>query len=74
MKIVVCGRITPCQQGMACAASRGHAALDKDEKKAPLFVAAGMGYADAAAICGCRVGTIKSRVNRARESLRRNLD
>ncbi|MCZ7495203.1 sigma factor-like helix-turn-helix DNA-binding protein [Agrobacterium rhizogenes] len=62
---------------MACAASGGHAAirhLDKDQKKALLLVAAGTGYADAAAICGCRVGTIKSRVNRARESLRRNLD
>ena len=48
--------------------------LDKDQKKALLLVAAGTGYADAVAICGCRVGTIKSRVNRARESLRRNLD
>ncbi|ADY67651.1 sigma-70 family RNA polymerase sigma factor [Rhizobium rhizogenes] len=48
--------------------------LDKDQKKALLLVAGGTSYSDAAAICGCRVGTIKSRVNRARESLRRNLD
>ena len=43
------------------------------EKKALLLVAGGTSYADAASICGCRVGTIKSRVNRARESLRRTL-
>ncbi|MCZ4432150.1 sigma-70 family RNA polymerase sigma factor [Agrobacterium sp. SOY23] len=48
--------------------------LDKDQKKALLLVAGGTSYSDAAAICGCRVGTIKSRVNRARASLRRNLD
>lgn len=47
--------------------------LDADQKKALLLVAGGTSYADAASICGCRVGTIKSRVNRARESLRRNL-
>lgn len=47
--------------------------LEKDQKKALLLVAGGTTYSDAAAICGCRVGTIKSRVNRARESLRRNL-
>ena len=48
--------------------------LDTDQKKALLLVAGGTSYSDAASICGCRVGTIKSRVNRARESLRRNLD
>ncbi len=47
--------------------------LDADQKKALLLIADGTSYADAATICGCRVGTIKSRVNRARESLRRNL-
>ena len=47
--------------------------LDADQKKALLLVAGGTSYADAASICGCRVGPIKSRVNRARESLRRNL-
>ncbi|NSZ77112.1 sigma-70 family RNA polymerase sigma factor [Agrobacterium tumefaciens] len=47
--------------------------LDADQKTALMLVAGGTSYADAASICGCRVGTIKSRVNRARESLRRNL-
>ena len=31
--------------------------------------ASGFSYEDAAAICGCAVGTIKSRVNRARSKL-----
>ncbi|AYM60821.1 sigma-70 family RNA polymerase sigma factor [Agrobacterium fabrum] len=48
--------------------------LDEDQKKALLLIAGGTSYSDAAAICGCRVGTIKSRVNRARESLRQKLD
>ncbi|SOC90411.1 RNA polymerase sigma-70 factor, ECF subfamily [Rhizobium sp. AN5] len=48
--------------------------LDKDQKIALLLVAGGTSYSDAAAICGCRVGTIKSRVNRAREVLRQNVD
>ena len=47
--------------------------LDAHQKTALMLVAGGTSYADAASICGCRVGTIKSRVNRARESLRRDL-
>jgi RNA polymerase sigma-70 factor (ECF subfamily) len=35
--------------------------------------AAGLSYAEAAEICGCAVGTVKSRVNRARTELRRLL-
>lgn len=31
--------------------------------------ASGFSYEDAAAICGCAVGTIKSRVNRVRSKL-----
>ena len=31
--------------------------------------ASGFSYEDAAGICGCAVGTIKSRVNRARSKL-----
>ena len=46
------------------------AALDKlphDQREALLLVgASGFSYEEAAAICGCAVGTIKSRVNRAR--------
>jgi RNA polymerase sigma-70 factor (ECF subfamily) len=38
-----------------------------------LVVASGFSYAEAAQICGCPVGTIKSRVNRARVDLARLL-
>jgi RNA polymerase sigma-70 factor (ECF subfamily) len=34
-----------------------------------LVGASGLSYEDAAEICGCAVGTIKSRVHRARERL-----
>lgn len=48
-------------------------ALDKlpvDQREAILLVGAqGFTYEEAAAICGCAVGTIKSRVNRARDLL-----
>ena len=48
-------------------------ALDKlppDQREALILVgASGFSYEDAAAICGCAVGTIKSRVNRARTRL-----
>ena len=48
-------------------------ALDKlpqDQREALILVgASGFSYEDAAAICGCAVGTIKSRVNRARSKL-----
>ncbi|MGH6742501.1 MAG: sigma-70 family RNA polymerase sigma factor [Bradyrhizobium sp.] len=49
------------------------AALDKlpqDQREALILVgASGFSYEDAATICGCAVGTIKSRVNRARTRL-----
>ena len=49
------------------------AALDKlpqDQREALILVgASGFSYEDAAAICGCAVGTIKRRVNRARSKL-----
>ena len=49
------------------------AALDKlpqDQREALILVgASGFSYEDAATICGCAVGTIKSRVNRARSKL-----
>jgi RNA polymerase sigma-70 factor (ECF subfamily) len=48
-------------------------ALDKlpsDQREALILVgASGFSYEEAAAICGCAVGTIKSRVNRARTRL-----
>jgi RNA polymerase sigma-70 factor, ECF subfamily len=41
--------------------------LPPDQREALILVgASGFSYEDAAAICGCAVGTIKSRVNRAR--------
>ncbi len=54
------------------------AALDKlpsDQREALILVgASGFSYEEAAAICGCAVGTIKSRVNRARTRLANELD
>jgi RNA polymerase sigma-70 factor (ECF subfamily) len=38
-----------------------------------MVAAAGLSYGEAAEICGCAVGTVKSRVNRARTELRRLL-
>ena len=38
-----------------------------------LIVMLGERYEDAAAICGCAVGTVKSRLSRARQQLRREL-
>jgi RNA polymerase sigma-70 factor (ECF subfamily) len=46
------------------------ATLPPDQREALLLVGAeGFSYEEAAAICGCAVGTIKSRVNRARVRL-----
>ncbi|MAW88521.1 MAG: RNA polymerase subunit sigma [Phyllobacteriaceae bacterium] len=49
------------------------AALDKlpaDQREAIILVgASGFAYEEAAEICGCAIGTIKSRVNRARNRL-----
>jgi len=48
-------------------------ALDQlpDEQKEALILvgAGGMSYEEAASVCGCAVGTVKSRVSRARSSL-----
>ncbi|MCZ2328892.1 RNA polymerase sigma factor [Bartonella sp. F02] len=44
--------------------------LSSDQKEAIILIgASGFSYEDAAAICGCAVGTIKSRVSRARHRL-----
>jgi RNA polymerase sigma-70 factor (ECF subfamily) len=49
------------------------AALDRlaaDHREALILVgASGLSYEDAAKLCGCAVGTMKSRVNRARTKL-----
>lgn len=45
--------------------------LPDDQREAIILVgASGMSYDEAAEICGCALGTIKSRVNRARERLK----
>ena len=44
--------------------------LAPDQREALVLIgASGLSYEDAAAICGCAVGTMKSRVNRARNRL-----
>jgi RNA polymerase sigma-70 factor (ECF subfamily) len=44
--------------------------LEADHREALILVgASGLSYEDAAALCGCAVGTMKSRVNRARAKL-----
>ena len=48
--------------------------LDADQRRALMLVAEGTSYAEAAKICRCKIGTIKSRVNRAREAIRHRLD
>ncbi|MFO1168893.1 MAG: sigma-70 family RNA polymerase sigma factor [Rhodoblastus sp.] len=50
-----------------------HTALEKlspDQREALILIgASGFSYEEAAEICGCAVGTVKSRVNRARQRL-----
>jgi RNA polymerase sigma-70 factor (ECF subfamily) len=49
---------------------RALAELPPEQREALMLVgAAGFAYDEAARICGCAVGTIKSRVNRARKAL-----
>ena len=51
----------------------GH--LAPDQREALLLVSAeGLSYEETAAICGCAIGTIKSRVNRARTRLAELMD
>lgn len=63
---------TPAQHGHLDLADF-RAALDElvpDQREALILVgASGFSYEEAAEICGCAVGTIKSRVNRARQRL-----
>ncbi|MDX2289181.1 MAG: sigma-70 family RNA polymerase sigma factor [Hyphomicrobiaceae bacterium] len=72
--------------GMLCvrAAQHGHmdmidfekafATLPADQKEALLLIGAeGFSYDEAALMCGCALGTMKSRVNRARTRLAREL-
>lgn len=54
---------------------RGLDSLKDDQREALILVgASGLSYEEAAEICGCAVGTIKSRVSRARKSLETIMD
>ena len=49
--------------------------LPEEQREAIILVgASGFSYEEAADICGCALGTIKSRVNRARQKLQEILD
>ncbi|MGE0722833.1 MAG: sigma-70 family RNA polymerase sigma factor [Alphaproteobacteria bacterium] len=51
------------------------ARLTPDHREVLVMIAgAGLDHAEAAKICGCAIGTIKSRLNRARAALRHQLD
>lgn len=55
--------------------NRALSALSPGQRTALILVSAsGFSYEEAAAICGCAVGTIKSRVARARDTLLRMLE
>ncbi len=43
--------------------------LPEESRDTLLLVASGTSYIEAASLCGCEVGTVKSRVNRARRAL-----
>jgi RNA polymerase sigma-70 factor, ECF subfamily len=63
------GQATP-EPGVQAEAGLLLAALDPDRRAAFILTQIlGCSYAEAAAICGCPVGTIRSRVARAREDL-----
>jgi RNA polymerase sigma-70 factor (ECF subfamily) len=54
---------------------QGLAMLPAEQREALILVGAGgFAYEEAAAICGCAVGTVKSRVSRARRALQRILE
>ena len=49
--------------------------LNEDQHEVLILVgASGRSYEEAAVVCGCRVGTVKSRVSRARNELQQILD
>jgi RNA polymerase sigma-70 factor (ECF subfamily) len=45
-----------------------------ERREALMLIVSGMSYEDAAATCGCAVGTMKSRVSRARKTLAEMVD
>jgi RNA polymerase sigma-70 factor (ECF subfamily) len=53
---------------------RAFGTLQSEQREALVLVSAeGFKYVDAAAICGCALGTVKSRVSRGRQELTRLL-
>jgi RNA polymerase sigma-70 factor, ECF subfamily len=50
------------------------ALTDQQREALTLFVNRGLSYAEVSRICGCKEGTIKSRIARARTQLRRSLE
>jgi RNA polymerase sigma-70 factor (ECF subfamily) len=51
------------------------AALPEEQREALILIGAGgFSYEEAAEVCDCAVGTVKSRVSRARVALRRILE
>jgi RNA polymerase sigma-70 factor, ECF subfamily len=53
---------------------RAFSQLPSEQKEALILTASEFSYDEAAAICGCAVGTIKSRVSRARKQLQTLVD
>src|SRR3546814_15157452 len=54
---------------------RGLMELPQDQREALILVGAGgMSYEEAASICDCALGTMKSRVSRARAAPEENMD
>lgn len=69
--------VRPAQEGhMGLLEFRKALAMLGDEQREALILvaASGLSYQEAAAICGCAVGTMKSRAGRARAKLARILD
>jgi RNA polymerase sigma-70 factor (ECF subfamily) len=48
--------------------------LSPDQRSLLMLIAGGSSYEEAAEVCGCPVGTVKSRINRARHRLLKILD
>ncbi|MFN3522835.1 MAG: sigma-70 family RNA polymerase sigma factor [Phenylobacterium sp.] len=69
---------SPASQEWTVAVSALRRALDRlpaDYREALILVgAAGLSYEEAAEICGCALGTVKSRVNRARARLLKEME
>ena len=73
-EVIEAGAVTPATQGSSVWAREAMERLFHDLSPAHreiliLIPVLGLGYEDAAEVCGCSVGTVKSRLNRARAAL-----